>query len=101
MPGPDTLVISQEQAEEFQTQLDWLGVRLAPYARATDRPDWLQTVKDARFQQRRDLTHGITVKALPSSNPDRRSARRHDVARSNPKPASIPRMRLSSIPNCA
>ena len=53
VPGPDTLVISREHEEEFRAHLEWLGVRLADYKRATDRPDWLQTVKDARSQKRR------------------------------------------------
>ena len=53
VPGPDTLVISREHEEEFRAHLEWLGVRLTTYARATDRPDWLQTIKDARSQKRR------------------------------------------------
>jgi hypothetical protein len=52
-PGPDTIVISQAKLDAFKEQLDWLGITLAPYAPQIARPDWQQTVRDAKTQQKR------------------------------------------------
>ena len=53
IPGPDTIVVSLAQFEEFKAKLDWLGVKIAPYVPADKRPDWQQTIRDAKTQQRR------------------------------------------------
>jgi hypothetical protein len=53
IPGPDTILVSLSQLEEFKAQLDWLGVKLTAYTAAEKRPDWQQTVRDAKTQQRR------------------------------------------------
>jgi len=53
VPGPDTILINQAHLEEFKAQLAWLGVKLTAYTPAENRPDWQQTVRDAKTQQRR------------------------------------------------
>lgn len=53
VPGPDTIVVSLDKLEEFKQQLDWLGIKLAPYAPDTPRPDWQQTLRDAKATEKR------------------------------------------------
>jgi len=53
VPGPDTIVIDPDKLKEFKKQLEWLGIKLTAYAPDEDRPDWLQTLRDAKAQERR------------------------------------------------
>jgi len=53
VPGPDTIVVSLANLDKFKAQLDWLGVKLTSYSQVEKRPDWHQTVRDAKTQQRR------------------------------------------------
>jgi len=52
VPGPDTIAVSLARLEEFKAKLDWLGVKLAPFTPVENRPDWRQTVRDAKIGQR-------------------------------------------------
>ncbi len=53
VPGPDTIIVSLARLDEFKAQLDWLGIKLTAYNRVDNRPDWQQTVRDAKTQMRR------------------------------------------------
>jgi hypothetical protein len=53
VPGPDMILISAEHQKEFLALLERLDIRLAPLERVEARPDWRQTVRDAKTQQRR------------------------------------------------
>ena len=53
VPGPDTMLVNLAKLDEFKAKLDWLGVKLTVYTPVEKRPDWQQTVRDAKTQQRR------------------------------------------------
>jgi hypothetical protein len=53
VPGPDTLLLATDNLEAFKALLQWLGVKLTPLGGTAARPDWLQTVRDARSLERR------------------------------------------------
>ena len=53
VPGPDMILVAEEHRGKFVSLLETLNIRLAPVERSEERPDWRQTVRDARTQQRR------------------------------------------------
>lgn len=53
VPGPDTIAIRREQLAEFNTHLSRLGIILEAYTPVENRPDWQQTVRDAKSTERR------------------------------------------------
>ena len=61
VPGPDTLAVSLARLDEFKEKLDRLGVKLAPLTPVAERPDWHQTVSDAKTRQRRRIRYDVTI----------------------------------------